>query len=182
MEKLSHPLPPYFAFAGATLVAEGALCDVAVMAWRARDAETPVLVFDTATGKVVDLDLRGDEAEVRARHAPVEETRAEPGRGRPKLGVTAREVTLLPRHWDWLAAQPGGASAALRRLVEAARKADDGVARRDAAYRFMSALCGDFPDFEEASRALFAGDRARLDGIIGAWPKDAAESLRRMLG
>ncbi len=77
---------------------------------------------------------------------------AEPrGRGRPKLGVVAREVTLLPRHWDWLNAQPGGASVALRKLVEQARRAngdaDRARAAREAAYHFMSAMAGDLPAF-----------------------------------
>lgn len=118
-------------------------------------------VFDLQTGRAVDLDLRP---------APP------PRRGRPRLGVAAREVTLLPRHWDWLAAQPGGASAALRRLVEQARKtgADDDARRRrtDAAYGFMVEMAGDAPDFEEASRALFGADRDRLAALIAPWPAD----------
>lgn len=119
-------------------------------------------VFDLQTGRAVDLDLREPEAP--------------PRRGRPRLGVAAREVTLLPRHWDWLAAQPGGASAALRRLVEQARKtgADDDARRRrtDAAYGFMVEMAGDAPDFEEASRALFAADRGLLAALIAPWPAD----------
>jgi hypothetical protein len=90
--------------------------------------------------------------------------------------VVAREVTLLPRHWDWLAAQPGGASVALRKLVEEARRgsadADRRRAARDAAYRFMSAMAGDLPGFEEAARALFADDRQRFDDVVAAWPAD----------
>lgn len=144
--------------------------------------ELPILVFDRTTGRAVDLDLRGSAEEVSARYAP---EHAPARRGRPKLGVTAREVTLLPRHWDWLAAQPGGASAALRRLVEAARKADEGQSgermRRDAAYAFMSAMAGDRPGFEEASRALFAGDLPRLANLIAGWPKDIAAEVRAVL-
>lgn len=122
-------------------------------------------VFDLGTGRPVDLDLRP----------------ATPRRGRPRLGVAAREVTLLPRHWDWLATQPGGASAALRRLVEQARKigADDDARRRrtDAAYGFMVEMAGDAPDFEEASRALFAADRERLIALIAPWPADVRAQI-----
>ncbi|WP_428990320.1 DUF2239 family protein [Methylocapsa aurea] len=105
------------------------------------------------------------------------------GRGRPKLGVVAREITLLPRHWDWLAAQPGGASAALRRLVETARRegGTDGRQRaaREAAYRFLSAVAGDLPGYEEALRALFSGDAARFEAQMTEWPKDVrAYALR----
>ena len=150
------PLPrSCTAFAGHQRLAAGDPVAVALAVKRASEAGAngPILVFDDATGAAVDFDLRGDEAAIAARMTP---PAAEPrGRGRPKLGVVAREVTLLPRHWDWLAAQPGGASVALRRLVEAARKdADGGEARRaarDAAYRFMSAMAGDRPGFEEAS-------------------------------
>ena len=123
-------------------------------------------VFDLATGRPVDLDLRP---------APP------PRRGRPRLGVAAREVTLLPRHWDWLATQPGGASAALRRLVDQARKtgsADDDRRRHtEAAYGFMVEMAGDAPDFEEASRALFAADRARLIALITPWPTDVRAQI-----
>ena len=123
-------------------------------------------VFDLGTGRPVDLDLR-----------PTPPSR----RGRPRLGVAAREVTLLPRHWDWLATQPGGASAALRRLVEQARKigADDDARRRrtDAAYGFMVEMAGDAPDFEEASRALFAADRERLIALIAPWPADVRAQI-----
>lgn len=148
--------------------------------------DLPVLVFDRRTGRVVDLDLRGDEQEAAARYETSGESRPEPvRRGRPRLGVTAREVTLLPRHWDWLADQPGGASAALRRLVDAARKADEGQSdarmRREAAYGFMSVMAGDREGFEDAARALFAGDLSRLNDLMIAWPSDVAEEIRTIL-
>ncbi|MBU8546456.1 MULTISPECIES: DUF2239 family protein [Roseomonadaceae] len=142
-----------------------------------RDPLAPVLVFDDATGEAVDFDLRGTEAEMLARLAPppAEEAPAR-GRGRPRLGVTAREVTLLPQQWAWLAAQPGGASVVLRRLVEAARRADDGPARaraaQAAAYRFTSAIAGNFAGFEEAARALFAADLAGFEARMAGWPED----------
>ncbi len=165
----------YTAFAGTRRIAEGPLAEVAVAVKAAMTADpaATLLVFDDATGRVVDLDLRGEADEIAARYATPEAPRA---RGRPKLGVVAREVTLLPRHWDWLNAQPGGASQALRRLIDEARRADDGRTERrlalEVAYRFMSAMAGNLPDFEEASRALFAGDRAGFAKQAARWPAD----------
>jgi len=176
----------FVAFAAGRRVGEGAPGDVAAAAWRAQHdhPETPVAVFDRRTGEVVDLDLRGDQAAVAARYGS---GAAAQGRGRPRLGVVAREVTLLPRHWEWLGAQPGGASAALRRLVDAARQADVGATetrrRTETAYRFMHALAGDLPGFEDASRALFAGDHKRLAERMASWPVDLrAETLRFLSG
>jgi hypothetical protein len=148
----------------------------------------PIIIFDNATGKSLDIDLRGSHREVVARlpqpstPEPAVEASSEPrGRGRPKLGVVAREVTLLPRHWDWLGAQPGGASVALRKLVEDARRAngdrDRQRAARDAAYHFMSTMAGDLPGFEEASRALFASDRRRFTELIANWPSDIRDHI-----
>ena len=172
----------YTAFAGDERIGQGTLAEVAGAVWHARqqDAERTILVFD-ARGAVVDLDLRGDLADVVARYAPSEK----PRRGRPKLGVVSREVTLLPRHWDWLATQPGGASAALRRMVETASKADGQPQRlrldREAAYRFMSAMAGDRAGFEEASRALFAGDRKALAQQTASWPQDIVREIETWL-
>ncbi|HWE47902.1 MAG TPA: DUF2239 family protein [Caulobacteraceae bacterium] len=180
----------YVVFAGETRVAAGDLARAAAAARRARDRapEAVILAFDRETGAVVDLDLRGDEQAVAERYAAPDTPGDAVGarRGRPKLGVVSREVTLLPRHWDWLARQPGGASTTLRRLVEAARKADATAgggaqrARTDAAYRFMAAMAGDRAGFEEASRALFAGARDRLAALAAAWPADIADEVMRM--
>jgi uncharacterized protein len=137
-----------------------------------------IRVYDDASGRVVDLDFRA----LPPFGSPSEPPKAR-GRGRPKLGVTAREVTLLPRHWDWLAAQPGGASAALRRLVEAARQAPPTPeARRDSAYRFMADHCGDRPGFEEALRALYRGQAERFDELIADWPTDIRAYIAKLLG
>ena len=175
------------AFAGLRKLAQGALIDVALVV-KAAETQEPdaVLVFDDATGRVLDLDLRGSTAEIVARLARPGGTEAEParGRGRPKLGVVPREVTLLPRHWDWLANQPGGASVALRKLVEEARRrsGDRDRARmaRDAAYHFMSTMAGNRPGFEEASRALFAGDRHRFAELIASWPPDVRDQIVKL--
>lgn len=134
-----------------------------------------MLVFDIATGRQVDFDLRGSLDEVLERAVP---TRPR-GPGRPKLGVTSREVSLLARHWEWLERQPGGISGALRRFVERAIKTQPGQERarqiRDALSRFLSGMAGDRPSYEEACRALFAGDTARFEALIQRWPKDIRE-------
>ncbi|WP_269716640.1 DUF2239 family protein [Caulobacter sp. NIBR2454] len=170
------------AFIGPLRLASGALAEVAVAVHRALEADpqTSILVFDDQTARLVDLDTRGDEAAVRARYAP--ESEPPRGRGRPKLGVVAREVTLLPRHWDWLSRQPGGASVALRKLVDGARSDGRSQVReaQEAAYRFMSAMGGDLPGFEEASRALFAGDRGGLEDRMAPWPADLREHVLRL--
>lgn len=150
----------------------------------------PLLTFCDQTGKLVDTDLRGSDAEMLARLTPqsaptAPQESSEPrGRGRPKLGVVAREVTLLPRHWDWLAAQPGGASVTLRKLVEDARRAnvDRDQQRRahECAYHFMSSMAGDMPGFEEASRALFANDAAKFRQQTEAWPADVRDYVRSL--
>ena len=188
------------AFRGHELLAAGALRDVARVVWRAvKDAEPhhgAVLVFDDATGRVIDFEMRGDERAMLAhvdvmlrmsQAALVQTNDATSGdsvdpvprpRGRPKLGVVAREITLLPRHWEWLATQPGGASVALRKLVDAARRThtdeDRTKAARDVAYRFMHAMAGDLTQFEEVIRALYRGDEARFRELIAAWPSDIA--------
>lgn len=181
---------PYSAFAGPKLLASGPLAEVAVAVKIATGVMVdPVIIFDNATGKSLDVDLRGSHREIVARLQPPTaeepETPAEPrGRGRPKLGVVAREITLLPRHWDWLAAQPGGASVALRKLVDEARRANgdrDRVRKaRDAAYHFMSTMAGNLPDFEEASRALFAADRRKFGELIARWPDDIRDHVIRL--
>jgi hypothetical protein len=129
-----------------------------------------LVAIENLTGRVVDIDLRDIPEELPRR-----------GRGRPKLGVASREVTLLPRHWEWLAAQPGGASAAIRRLVEDARRSDVAAkkAAREAAYRVMTVLAGDRPGYEEAVRALYADNAARFAELTDAWPADVRDFVRR---
>ena len=181
------------AFEGHRSVASGALSDVvaATKAVLDQGGSLPVLIFDDATSELVEIDFRGSLSKVLGRlpkAVAVPEPEPEPGeprgRGRPKLGVTAREVTLLPRHWEWLNAQPGGASVALRRLVEKARTANEGRDRvrraQEVCYKFMSAMAGDMPGFEEASRALFAGNAAGFDDRISAWPAGVRDHLRKL--
>ena len=185
------------AFAGARCIAAGELARVALKAKEAidRGGREPVLLFDEASSEPIELDFRGTPADLLKRlersagkrpptAASAPQADAPRGPGRPKLGVVAREVTLLPRHWEWLSGQPGGASVALRKLVEQARRDNDGRDRvrraQEAAYRFMSVMAGDRPGFEEAARALFAGDRARLDRLVKPWPADIRNHVRTL--
>lgn len=189
----------YSVFEGSRRIVTGSLPVAALACKRALEAlpNQQVLIIDNRSGRNIDVDLQGSEAEVTRHvermaahleksHAPEVEAVAaasdEPrGRGRPKLGVMPREVTLLPRHWDWLASQPGGASVTLRKLVEEARRkyADKDRQRQaqERAYNFMLAVAGDVPGYEEATRALFANDRARLQAQIASWPKDLREHV-----
>lgn len=179
-------MTPCTAFDGHTMIATGPLAHVVAAAKAAHDAGQTILVFRDEDARPVDLDLRGDLQAVLAR-LPPEQAAPEPdkrGPGRPRLGVTAREVTLLPRHWEWLASQPGGASVALRKLVEAALREAEGPDRmrrsREAAYRFMTAAAGDLPGYEEAVRMLFAGDWTAFDARTEAWPADVRDYARRL--
>lgn len=173
------------ALRGHTLVARGPLPEVAaaVKALSDRDREAVALIYDGATSEPIELDLRGTLEEVLARLDPPVATPPR-GPGRPKLGVVGREVTLLPAHWDWLQQQRGGASVTLRSLVEAARRRDSMGAHvrraRDAAYRFMSQVGGDLAGFEEASRALFAGNAVVFGRETASWPPAVRDHLRQL--
>lgn len=172
----------WIAFVAAQKIAIGSPHSVAgrVKDWVEATPNSMPMVFDANTSQPVEIDLRGSLADVLARlPAPTVSEPAEPTPrlpGRPKLGVVAREVTLLPRHWAWLAAQTGGASVALRKLVEQASRASETVDRQrqaqESAYRFMNAIAGNLSAFEEACRALFAGNLPRLEEITLGWPAD----------
>ena len=188
------------AFVGDQILLAGPLLEVALAVKSTieniadKAAAPSILTFDDATGKVIDLDLRGSKAEIITRFVEESAIESEPhtatpapakrGRGRPKLGVTAKEVTLLPRHWQWLATQRGGASATLRRLVDEARKREDphrgDRLASEVAYQFMAAMAGDYPGFENASRALFNFDRPALEAVISAWPVDVCAYLLKL--
>ena len=186
---MSTPSLRCTAFSGPQRIASGELRHVAMKAKQAFDLhpDRPVLVFDDADGRIVEVPLELPAADLlRLLAQPQLSASANPAPlprkpGRPKLGVVAREITLLPRHWDWLAAQPGGASVTLRRLVEDARKVSSGDDRRRAAqeatFRFMQAMAGDLPGFEDAARALFAGDVARFEEQVARWPDDVRDHV-----
>jgi hypothetical protein len=170
------------AFAGMELLAAGAPQQVAnaVRAALAASDTRTILVFDDETGQQIDLDLRPTGPAPGSESLPDETRKA----GRPRLGVVSREVTLLPRHWDWLAAQPGGASVTLRKLVEAARKSEAGAGAvrraREATDRFMSAMLGNQTGYEDAARALYAGDRDRFLVLTENWPAAPRAYLLRL--
>jgi hypothetical protein len=173
----------YTVFAGHQRVLSGGLKAMLVQTKLLMDRgdTDPVLIFEDHTGRQIDFDFRGTTDEVVERAAPVPRA----GPGRPRLGVVSREVSLLPRHWDWLEQQPNGLSAALRRLVDEARKRDPGEERarlaREAAGRFMTAVAGDLPAFEEASRALYAKDKELFRQRTSAWPEDVRVYLEQLL-
>jgi uncharacterized protein len=176
----------FTAFVGSKQLISGPLEQVALAAKKALDRGTsqPVLIYNDSTGRAIDIDSRGSDAEILARLSQPAPPSLPRGRGRPKLGVVAREVTLLPRHWQWLSSQPGGASVAIRKLVETARRAnqesDQRRLRKEAAYHFMSAMAGNLTNFEEASRALFADDIARFRSLIVDWPTDVREHADKL--
>ena len=186
------------AFENSRCIASGNLLKVArkVKAIIGRDEQSTILIFDDLTSEIIEVDFRGTMEDVLQRlkepTAKIESATAPPntdqspqrGPGRPKLGVVSREVTLLPRHWNWLNSQPGGASVALRKLVEEARRVNsnrDKVRRsQEVTYRFMSAIAGDLPGFEEATRALFAGASERFNNRMASWPVDIRDHARKL--
>jgi uncharacterized protein len=174
--------PSYAAFSDNRLVATGAIEDVLrAVKKRADKHGSTILIFEEASGRQVDFDMRGSVDDVLSR---VREN-VKPGPGRPKLGVISREVSLLPRHWDWLENQRNGASAAIRRLVDEARHNETGIERgrhvRNGVNKFLWSFAGDFPNFEEVARAIDAREDARLDGLMSAWPKDVRAYVFRRL-
>jgi hypothetical protein len=177
------------AFHGPHQIASGELREVALRckALLERDDSAQILIFDDLTSEPIELDFRGTSEDVTRRVAPPEPKKEElqtRGPGRPKLGVVAREVTLLPRHWEWLAQQPGGASVALRKLVEQGLKvnADKDSLRhsQESTYRFASAMAGNEPGFEEAMRALFGGHGDRFHALVSLWPADIRRHAEKL--
>ncbi len=192
----AHTQTDCAAFEGFCLIASGTLGVVAAKTKKVidRGEKAPVLIFDNTTGEQIEVDFRGDVSDV-VKSLPqppftpavaenIEPSAAARGPGRPKLGVEAHEVTLLPRHWEWLRRQSGGASVALRKLVNEASRANEGKDRiraaQGATYRFLSSIGGNLTGFEEVTRALFAGDGARFQQLTETWPKDIRNYGRQM--
>lgn len=178
----------YLAFHGTRLVSEGAPLEVAAETkeYLEKHPDANVLIFDAATSAPAEFNFHGSPRDVIARLK--EEFRGDEekpaGPGRPKLGVVSKEIGLLPRQWEWLAEQPGGASATLRRLVEDARKRNEGrdSARRsqEATYKFMNVMAGDLPHYEEALRALYAKNVSLFTTLVKTWPKDVSRHVLRL--
>jgi hypothetical protein len=184
--------PTYVAYSGSRRIASGKPAEVARKTKKLLDQNesASILIFDAITSRPVEIDWRGTAQDVVDRLSqsmPVEtpEVSDKRGPGRPRLGVIPREVTLLPRHWDWLNEQPGGASVALRKLVEEARRSNQGKDRarhsQESVHRFMYAMAGNLPDFEEASRAFYARNSKRFAELIRLWPKDIRDHLKKLV-
>lgn len=199
MQASSHPIS-YTAFVDRACFAKGSLQHVVGIAKdNLEDSQlAQILIFHDGTGKPVDVDFRGSTVEVLDRlhgegmEGPTSDTTEkeieQPARkvGRPKLGVVSGEVTLLPRQWEWLKAQPGGASVTLRKLIDEARRVGESESKvraaQEATYHFMTAMAGDFDQYEEALRALYAGNEALFtnglmtgrqisETMLRIWPK-----------
>lgn len=180
----------YTAFANIKKVAQGNILDVALKVKKIlkTDAKTQVLIFDSITSQQIEIDFRGTSENLARRldalvgkTAPTSEEEKKIGPGRPRLGVISKEITLLPNHWEWLSSQPGGASVTLRRLVEEAKKKNYGKdlirQAQESGYKFMTTMAGDLPNYEDALRALYSGEKKKFEKLIFAWPKDIKEHL-----
>jgi hypothetical protein len=183
----------FTAFQDVRRIASGGMAEVVMRCKRAIDADSlaAVLIFEDSTGRQIEVDFRGSVDEVLARLPAIDPGATPPdhatrrGPGRPKLGVVAREVTLLPRHWDWLNGQPGGASVALRKLVEAASREaaprDRARLAREAVDRFMQAMAGNLPGYEEVMRAFYRNDDDLFHRLTQSWPADIGDHARRLV-
>ncbi len=179
------------AFAGNRRITSGAIREVALKVKKMLDKgeEAPILIFDNMTSELIEVDFRGTVADVERRLLAQSDVPTPPqkkrGPGRPRLGVIGREATLLPRHWEWLDEQPGGASVALRKLIESAkrenREKDQARRSQEAAHRFMTTMAGNLPGFEEASRAFYGGDQERFGALIKLWPRDIREHVKKLV-
>ncbi len=151
-------------------------------AYISRHGEEGLLIFDNFSGRQIDYNFRVSLEELLGKELPPTPKK---GPGRPRLGVVCGEISLLPRHWDWLQRQRQSASATIRRLIEAAMKEASPEEKTreaiDAAGKFLWTMAGNLSDFEEASRALYAQKWHILDAITAAWPEDIAKHLNMML-
>ncbi len=181
----------YTAFEGSQVLISGRLDEVALKVRRRLTTHpaASILIFSDVTGKQMDLDLRGSESEMMERlrvFITTEEKQGSlpQGPGRPKLGVLPREVSLMPRHWEWLATQSGGASATLRRLVEEASKNHSPKElikmAQERTHAFMTALAGNLSHYEEALRALYAKEKQTFQSLIRPWPEDIRTYVKKL--
>lgn len=177
--------PTHVLFRGNRLIARGSLTEIAAAAWDVRngaDVGDALIAVDRETGGRADLTLGDGRDAAIARASALDDPPPvmRRGRGRPRLGVIGREVTLLPAQWRWLEGQTGSASAVLRRLVHEAMKGNvpsigtgtDGI---QAADRFLAMFAGDLPGYEEATRWLYRRDRERFAARMEGWPEDVRD-------
>jgi len=170
------------AFLDGKRIAQGTDAQLAAFIAAQPPEQLSPLVFDANTGEQIDL---SDPSAFSGANSVTNVNTGSAARpGRPKLGVVAREVTLLPQHWDWLAQQPGGASVTLRKLVHNARRFSEGADRvrqaQVACYRFINAIAGNERGFEEATRALFTCNAERFAQHSETWPTDVRAEARRL--
>jgi|TARA_B110000879_G_scaffold21779_1_gene27840 hypothetical protein len=163
-----------FAFAGEKLIAEGLTVEVKGKIQNLVDRQN-VLVFDQDNGRQISLIFDQESAsELSSSSEGRPALKNKPGR--PKLGVVGREITLLPRHWEWLDGQRGGASATLRRLIDQCRAENMGQdmirLAQDSTNRFIYAIAGNLSNFEEAVRALYGNNPDRFAECMRLWPAD----------
>ena len=180
-------LNTYTAFEDHKILSQGFLEDVVLKVKKRleKSPESQIVIYSDATGKSMDFNFQGSEKEVLKRlevyTTPENTTEASSGPGRPKLGVISREVSLLPKHWEWLATQSGGASNTLRKLVEENMKKTSGVltvkTAQERTYKFMSVEAGDLENYEEALRALYRKDKERFTSEIKTWPRDVQKHI-----
>ncbi len=181
----------YTAFEGNSQLVHGSLSDVVIKIKKrlGKEGNSSILIFSDSTGKTIDFNFQGNERDIQKRleifvseEVPIDNS----GPGRPKLGVISREVSLLPRHWEWLATQTGGASSILRNLVEEAKKksanGNHSKQAQERTYKFMSAIAGDFEGYEEALRALYKKDKKNFLVQIQTWPRDIIKYLIEISG
>lgn len=179
----------YTAFLGDAILAQGNLEEVVLKIKKqmGKADHSEALLFNDSTGKVMDFNFQGTREDVEKRlevyRAP-DSSPSRSGPGRPKLGVVSREVSLLPRHWEWLAAQPGGVSVTLRLLIEEAKKKSESSVTikqlQERTYQVMFTLAGDLEGYEEAVRALYKKDRKNFLEHQSSWPSDVKKYILKV--
>ena len=164
---MNSPQETFTVFIDSNIAAAGTKGDIRNQLQEIAQADLAFLplIFEDATGRQVDFNPNDEEPPTQKQTV-----------GRPKLGVTAREVTLLPRHWSWLDSQSGGASARLRFLVETAMKdispKDRIKQAQENCTRFLTAVADNLTDYEDATRALYRRDEAMFWRVTATWPVD----------
>lgn len=168
----------YTAFVGNTRLITDSLLNVALAIKNQQHDSAPILIFEDQTGKQIDVNITGSESDIQQRYAELETVKKV---GRPKLGVISREITLQQKHWDWLDLQNSSASAVIRKLIDQelnnAQSESNIMMTKQTTDRFMSAMLGNMPNYEEATRALYQGNKEGFLELIQDYPNDLKEYL-----